>query len=176
MKAASSNSNISKYGFYGAIYLLASLKLTHNVWSDPTSQMNCGCGDPGVFMWFIAWNAHAISSGLNPFSTHAIWFPNGANLLDSNSIFLISLITFPITKLGGPILSFNIALTVSPVATALSMSVLAMRITKNSLASFVGGFIYGFNRLFAPIRGSIMQTFDQVEVDSSHHDREDIVL
>ncbi|NNN21837.1 MAG: hypothetical protein HKL80_07550 [Acidimicrobiales bacterium] len=121
------------------------MTLTHNAWMDPTTQMNCGCGDPGVFMWFIAWNAHAIDAGLNPFSTHAIWFPNGANLLDSNSVFFISLISYPFTKLGGPILSFNIALTLSPVVSAISMSMLAMRITKSPLASFVGGFIYGFN-------------------------------
>ena len=33
-----------------------------------------------IFVWSLAWWPHAISSGIDPLVTHAIWAPVGVNL------------------------------------------------------------------------------------------------
>ena len=36
--------------------------------------------DPQLYIWFMAWWAHAISHGVNPFLTSVIWAPSGVHL------------------------------------------------------------------------------------------------
>ena len=37
-------------------------------------------GDPGIFVWSLAWWPHALLHGENPIYTHAIWAPSGIDL------------------------------------------------------------------------------------------------
>jgi len=37
-------------------------------------------GDPQVYMWGLAWYPHAISRGLDPLESTAVWAPTGFNL------------------------------------------------------------------------------------------------
>ena len=129
----------------GIAYLALSSFIWSNLWSHPTSETICGCGDPSLFDSFIEWPAYAIAHGLNPFHTTALHYPGGVNLLANTSVLAIGVVLAPITWLFGPIATLNVALTLAPAISALSMFVLLRRWVSWTPAAFIGGLFYGFS-------------------------------
>jgi len=127
-------------------YLLLSIVIWWNIWSShPTSTTTCGCGDSSKFTWFIAWTAHAIAHGLNPFYSTYLYHPHGINLLADTSSTAVGILLAPITWAFGPVATFNVALTLAPALSALSMFTLLRRWIAWTPAAFVGGLVYGFS-------------------------------
>ena len=117
-----------------------------HVWTGhPTSTTTCGCGDSSLFTWFIEWPAYAIAHGLNPFYSTATGYPGGVNLPANTSVLAIGVVLAPVTWLFGPIASMNVALTLAPALSALSMFVLVRRWVAWSPAAFFAGLLYGFS-------------------------------
>ena len=127
-------------------YLALSVGLWWNVWSThPTTVTTCGCGDSSLFTWFLAWPAYAIAHGLNPlYSTH-LFHPAGINLLSNTAEIGFGIVLAPITWAFGPIATLNVALTLSPALSAMTMYLLLRRWVSWSPAAFVGGLLYGFS-------------------------------
>ena len=129
----------------GGGYLVLSLFIWSNVWvSHPTSTTVCGCGDSAGAIWVMEWPAYAIAHGLNPFYTAAMGYPGGFNLLSNAAAPAIGIFLAPVTWLFGPVASLNVALTLSPVLSALAMFVLLRRWVQWTPAAFIGGLFYGF--------------------------------
>jgi hypothetical protein len=138
----------SKQAFFiaGGGYLALSLLVWWNLWANhPTSTTTCGCGDSSLFTWFLEWPAYAISHGLNPLHSTAMGYPGGVNLLANTSELAIGVVEAPITWLFGPVASLNVALTLAPALSALSMFVLLRRWVFWTPAAFFGGLLYGFS-------------------------------
>jgi hypothetical protein len=130
----------------GGIYLVVSLVIWWNVWSShPTTTTTCGCGDNSIITWFLAWPVYAFSHHLNPFYTSAMFYPHGVNMVANGTSLAIGVVLAPITWAFGPIASMNVALTLSPVLSALAMFVLLRRWVSWMPAAFVGGLFYGFS-------------------------------
>ncbi len=130
----------------GALYLLLAVLLWWHVWSShPTSVTTCGCGDSSLFTWFLAWPAHAISHGLNPLYSTALFHPSGVNLLANTAEVGFGIVLAPVTWVFGPVATLNVALTLSPALSALAMFVLLRRWCAWGPAAFVGGLLYGFS-------------------------------
>lgn len=127
-------------------YLVLAVVLWWHVWSShPTSTATCGCGDSSLFTWFLAWPAYAISHGLNPLYSTAMFHPTGVNLLANTGEVGIGVVLAPVTWLFGPVATFNVALTLSPVLSAMGMFVLLRRWVTWVPAAFLGGLLYGFS-------------------------------
>jgi hypothetical protein len=130
----------------GCGYLLLAILVWWNVWTNhPTSTTVCGCGDPSMFTWFLEWPAYAIAHGLNPFYSTAMGYPHGVNLLANTSDVALGVTLAPITWAFGPIATLNVALTLAPALSGVSMFVLLRRWTSWVPAAFVGGLLYGFS-------------------------------
>ncbi len=130
----------------GALYAALSLVVWSNVWSHhPTSTATCGCGDTSLFIWFIEWPAYALTHGLDPLYSTALFHPVGINLLSNTSVVAIGIVLAPVTWLFGPVASLNVALTLAPVLSALFTFVLIRRWVSWMPAAFVGGLFYGFS-------------------------------
>jgi hypothetical protein len=130
------------------LYLMLAVFVWWNVWSShPTSTTTCGCGDSSLFIWFLEWPAHALSHGLNPLYSTALFYPHGVNLLANTSELAFGVVLTPVTWLFGPVATLNVALTLSPVLSALAMFVLLRRWVTWMPAAFVGGLFYGFSPL-----------------------------
>jgi hypothetical protein len=129
----------------GMAYLALSAFIWSNLWGHPTSETICGCGDPSLFDSFIEWPAYAIAHGLNPFYTTALHYPVGVNLLANTSVLAIGVVLAPVTWLFGPIATLNVASTLAPALSALSMFVLLRRWVSWTPAAFFGGLFYGFS-------------------------------
>lgn len=127
------------------LYLIAAVLLFLPAWADPVTTTAGLRGDPDQALWFVAWPAYAITNGHSPVFTDFILYPSGVNLLWNASVTLPALLAAPITLIGGPILTYNVLLTV---ATALSCwtAFLACRSANASVVgAFMGGLLYGFS-------------------------------
>lgn len=97
------------------VYLAIAVVIEWQVWSGhPTSDMSCGCGDPALFVWSFGWVAHAVAHGQNPFFSHAIFHPDGVNLLANATAPLFGFVLAPVTWIFGPIAAVNVANTLAP--------------------------------------------------------------
>ncbi len=127
-------------------YLVLAVLLWWNVWSThPTSTTTCGCGDSSLFTWFLEWPAYALSHGLNPLYSTALFHPTGVNLLSNTAEVGLGVVLSPVTWLFGPVATLNVSLTLSPLLSALAMFVLVRRWVYWQPAAFVAGLLYGFS-------------------------------
>ncbi len=89
--------------------------------------------------------------GLRPAHGHQLLYSNwlfhpvGFNLLSDTSAPAIGVVMSPVTLLFGPVTAINVASTLIPALTALSMFWLLQRWVRWSPAAFVGGLAYGFS-------------------------------
>jgi len=103
-------------------------------------------GDPLLHMWMLAWWPHALISGVHPIITRAVWPPTGYNLAWATSIPGPSLLLSSITRLFGPIVSYNILCLLCPALAAFSAFVLCRYLTGQFWPALVGGYIFGFSQ------------------------------
>jgi hypothetical protein len=148
------------YSAVAAAYLAVSVVEWWNVWtSHPTSVTTCGCGDASLFLWFLEWPAYAIAHAHDPFFSAAMFHPSGINLLSNTSTLLVGTVLAPVTWLFGPVATLNVASTLGPVLTGLSMFWLLGRWVSWKPAAFVGGLIFGFSPfVFVSFAGGHLMT------------------
>lgn len=128
------------------LYLALAVLLWWNAWSThPSGVAACPCNDPSLFVWFLEWPAFAIAHGHNPFFSSAIFYPNGINLLSNTGVLTLGVPLAPITWLFGPVAALNVASTLGPALSALSMFWLLSRWTQWAPAAFIGGLVFGFS-------------------------------
>ena len=130
-----------------AAYLAIAVMVWARVWlgGHPAGSAVCGCGDPAQTIWSLRWVPYALGHGLNPLGSHAMFAPDGVNLLDNTSALLPALVLSPVTLLFGPIASFNVALTIAPALTAWCAYAAIRPFTDRKGAAFAGGLLYGFS-------------------------------
>src|SRR5207302_9660016 len=124
--AVSTTARRPAVGWPLALYALLSLVLfgipvlghlgSRVVASDPV--------DSSQFMWFLAWWPHALLHGLNPFVTHAMFYPDGINLTWATAMPGPSIVLAPITLALGPPVTWNAIQLCSPALSAWTAFVL----------------------------------------------------
>jgi hypothetical protein len=110
------------------------------------SQTYIGGGtDPICHIWAIAWWPFALAHRINPLITHALWAPSGYNLVWGTDIPGPSLLTYPITRFFGPVVSYNVLCLIAPPAAAVSAFVLCRYTCGRFWPAMLGGYIFGFS-------------------------------
>ncbi len=104
--------------------------------------------DPSLFIWSIAWWRYALSHGLNPIITHAIYAPTGTNLAWLTTVPLASVIVWPITAAFGPIVSYNLLALLASASAAWATFILCRYLTKSVWPAILGGYVFGFSSYF----------------------------
>ena len=128
----------------GLIYLL--LSLLYFGTAGDYGRMYFGYGlDPVQFIWFLNWWPWAIAHGLNPFISYYVWYPHGFNLTWATSMPVAALLMWPLTWLGSAVLSYNVLSLVAPALSAWTAFLLARYLTRDTPASLVGGYLFGFS-------------------------------
>jgi len=102
-------------------------------------------GDPAFILWSLKWWPYAISHGLNPFLTKAIWAPFGQDLAWTTSVPSIALIFSPITLSFGPVLSYNLATILSLALAPFGIYLICKSINLSQSSSIFGGLIFFFS-------------------------------
>jgi hypothetical protein len=141
-----SRGRLASYLGAGSVYLLASVGLWWHAWSaTPSTVMTCDCTDAGRTMWYFEWSAYALRHGHQLLFSNWVFHPVGLNLLADTSVPALALLMAPVTLLAGPVTAVNVASTLIPAVTALSMFWLLRRWVQWAPAAFVGGLAYGFS-------------------------------
>ena len=101
--------------------------------------------DPQLLMWLIAWWPHALSHGLNPLYTRAVWAPDGVNLSWSTCMPLVSLPAVPVVFTMGPVLTYNLACLLAVALAGWCAFILCRYLSGEYWAALVGGYVFGFS-------------------------------
>ena len=96
-------------------------------------------------VWWLAWPAFALPHDHSVFLTQWQNYPAGQNFGVNNSMLALGVLFMPITKLFGPVVTWNIALRLAVALSASSMCFVLRRWTTWWPAAFVGGLLYGFS-------------------------------
>ena len=129
-----------------AIYLvLATLLYSGSSWLSSTRITGCACGDQAQEVWFLAWPPFALAHGHNLFFSAWIDYPTGMNLSVNTSMPLLGIVGAPITRLFGPVATYNVLLRLGFALSAFSLCLVLRRWTDWWPAAFFGGLTYGFS-------------------------------
>jgi hypothetical protein len=100
-------------------------------------------------VWWLAWTAFALPHGHNVLLAQWQNYPAGENFGVNGSMLALGVLFLPITKLFGPVVTWNIALRLAVALSASSMCLVLRRWTTWWPAAFVGGLLYGFSTYMA---------------------------
>jgi hypothetical protein len=127
------------------LYGLLAVLVFWSAWRAP-AIMSIGFGpDPRLFMWDLGWTPFAASHGYNPLVTNYLDYPDGMNLLWSNSGPLVTALLWPLSAARGVIVAYNTALTAGVTLSAWSAFLVLRRFVRHAIAAFLGGLVYGFS-------------------------------
>jgi hypothetical protein len=139
------------YALGAWVFLDHGVSLTHNV---------LGLGaDPSLIMWFLSWWPWALNHHALALQSHLMWQPQGLNLGWTTSVPLLALLVWPITWLGGALLSFNLLTLAAPFLAAFTAYLLCLEIFGVPLAAVIGGWLFGFSAYESA------QTLDHLNLD-----------
>jgi hypothetical protein len=128
------------------VALLLALWVTSGLWIDPNGRaIKVNSSDQALFEWLLSYGARAITHGENPFFTHLIGFPDGANLAVNTSITVYAVVFAPLTFLLGAPVTFAVILTLNLVATAYAWFwLLSRHLVSSRLAAATGALFIAF--------------------------------
>lgn len=118
--------------------------LTCTVWISPLSRYVGGPSDPMKFMEFIGWYPFAIMHAHNPLMNNYVNLPSGSNMMWDTTVPLLSVLLWPFTAVGGPILTWNIAITLGLALDGWCSYLWLRRHTARDLAALVGALVIEF--------------------------------
>jgi hypothetical protein len=128
---------------------IGALGWSHAIAGGLGTSLPVGSIDPVQDVWYLAWALHFLEHGGNPLYTHAVYAPEGVNLLANNSILTLGILFSPVTALFGPVATFNVLAVVSPAAGAMAAWYAARQYVTWQPAAFVAGLCYGFGACVA---------------------------
>lgn len=128
------------------VALVGSAAIWGRLWlTSPSTRGVCGCGDPSLFQWFLAWPAHAITTGHSLVFSRDLFFPHGINLLANTSVLGLGVVLAPLTWLKGPVFTENAAALLAVPFAALAMDLLLRRLATSVPARVVLSLLFAFS-------------------------------
>lgn len=101
--------------------------------------------DVQIFLWGLRWWPFALTHGIDPLVSHAVWAPYGADVLWTSSVPLLGVLASPLTLALGPAVSWNVLCVLGPALSAWTGYLLCTELTGHRAASLLGGFAFGFS-------------------------------
>jgi hypothetical protein len=126
-------------------YLALTVLVFANVWRAPTTRYVGSIADALQTIWFISWTAHALAHHQSLLFTHALNAPYGINLLWNTPVLLPGVVVSPMTLSLGPVLAYNVLMTVAFTSSAWAGYAAINHFVQNRLASWIGGLLFGFS-------------------------------
>jgi hypothetical protein len=127
-------------------FLGLAVLLLGSTWLSPTTRiLGGGVGDPGIFTWSLRWTPFAIGRQISPLFSDYLNHPDGVNLMWNTWVPLPGLLLSPLTLLFGPVLTFNVLVTLAYGLSAWSAYLAIHRYVPSHGAAACGGLVYGFS-------------------------------
>jgi hypothetical protein len=157
--------------------VVAAVALYAHSWQDPFHVSSGGNGDPEMSMWFLTWDAFAVSHHLNPFFSDFILHPAGINLMWNPARWTQGLLLAPVTLTLGPVFAYNLSQVAALALSAWAAYLALDALLGSRLGAFCGGLLYGFSPymlghapihsdfIFMPIPPLVLLVFHRLAVD-----------
>jgi hypothetical protein len=129
----------------GIYAVLAMMVFGHFGSLGPNHMVGNGSMDAIEQIWWLEWTAFAVTHSHSLFLTHWQNYPAGQNFGVNGSMLALGVVFLPITKLFGPVVTWNIALRLAVAVSASSMFLVLRRWIMWWPAAFAGGLLYGFS-------------------------------
>ncbi len=126
--------------------VVAAFYLTSQLWVDPNGRVvTHNQGDQALFQWLLAYAAHSVTHGDNPFWTTLLNAPLGVNLAVNTSMVVVGGLLAPVTlTLGAPV-AFLVVLTVNLILTPYAWyHVLSRYVVRTRAAAVLGALFCGY--------------------------------
>ena len=127
------------------IYTLVALAIFSSAWTDPAGSWIGSPKDPRLFIWYLGWIPHELSQGHNPLFADFLSYPHGTNLMWNTSMIFPALLLWPVTALFGPVVAYNVLITLGIALSAWFGFLAARRFIDSRLPCLVAGLMYGFS-------------------------------
>lgn len=96
-------------------------------------------GDSESFAWYLSWNVHALTNGMNPFFTPNLYAPDGMDLGNAISVPSVSILVAPVTVLFGGTAGFNTAFLLAIFFGGAAVYLLARELFGSALGASLAG-------------------------------------
>ena len=96
-------------------------------------------------VWNLWWVHRAVTTATNPFFTPLLFYPQGVDLTLQTLNISNGILFLPITALAGPIAAYNAAVITALTLSGIGGYALALRVSGDRLAAFVGGAVFTFS-------------------------------
>jgi hypothetical protein len=126
-------------------YVVAALIFYAHTWQDPFHVSSGDGGDTEMSMWFLTWDAFALTHHLNPLFSDFTFHPGGINLMWNPARFTQGVLMAPVTLTLGPIFAYNLSQVVALSLSAWAAYLAVVAIVKDRRAAFCAGLLYGFS-------------------------------
>ena len=104
-----------------------------------------GSADAEQTMWFLNWTPFALGHAQNPFVSNYLNHRLGINLLWNTGMPAASIVFWPLTRLWGVVMTFNVITTACLSFSAFFAFLAIRRYVRSDLAAALGGLLYGFS-------------------------------
>jgi hypothetical protein len=136
---------VEKTAHLGALGLYAVLSVAVIDHGAPLSAVLGRDTDPFIFIWFLAWWPWAAAHHADLLHTGLLWQPLGVDLFWVTSIPLLAAVAAPVTKLAGPVESYDLLMLAAPALGAWAAYFLCLRVTRALWPALIGGYLFGFS-------------------------------
>ena len=101
--------------------------------------------DPLTYIWGLNWWPWAIQHGLNPLVTRFAWYPTGFHTAWADLVPGGALLGLPLMVLADAVVAYNALMVLAPALAAWCCFLLLSHLTKDTLASVLCGYLFGFS-------------------------------
>jgi hypothetical protein len=120
-----------------------------HTWAVPTRNWIGGEGDAVQFIWYSRWLPYALAHGHSGLMSTALNYPIGINFMWDPMPYVPTLLLIPVTLLGGPILSYNLMITLAVPLAAVAAYAACRRWGAGPAGAWAGGLGFAFCPFFA---------------------------
>jgi hypothetical protein len=131
------------------LFVALAVAMFIRAWRDPGAYWIGFEGDPAQHGWFLRWVPFAVGSGRNPLFTDFLNFPDGVNLMWNTTMPLLGLVLTPVTLLAGPVVTYNLVVTLGVALSGWTAYLVLRRYVRSSGAALAGALLYGFSPYMA---------------------------
>ncbi len=128
-------------------FLLLAIWVTGRLWVAPDTRLLAdNVSDQPLLEWMLAYGAHAVTHLTDPFYSHQVNAPEGANLMANSSVILPAVVLTPVTLVFGPATSFLVLAVVALAGTATGWYLVFCRhLVRSPVAAALGAGLIGFS-------------------------------
>jgi hypothetical protein len=126
-------------------YLVLAVLANWDAWTMGATKALQSSQDPKLDAWTLAWTPFALGHGVDPFFSHWVNVPYGANYAANVAIPFLAVLASPITAVWGPVAATNFVISFSFFASAVAGYCFVRHWTEWRPAAFFGGLLFGFS-------------------------------